>query len=197
MPSTLESLSQMVTPEMVEQVAKTLGIDPKMAQDGVKTVGPLLEQVMAQRTATPQGAQEVYDTVTQAGSSGGPGGLLGSLTGMLGGLTGGSGGGGAADGQTLVDKLLGAGRPHIEAYLKERTGMDVGPILAMAAPLVASALNKTIKDQNLDANGLANLLQSESRQFAAQNPETEQLIEGALQAGQQTQTPQTPQTPPV
>ena len=43
---------------------------------------------------------------------------------------------------------------------------------------------------------LANLVQTESRQFAAQNPETERLIEGALQAGQQAQAqaPQAMQT---
>jgi hypothetical protein len=193
MPSMLESLSQMVTPEMAGQAAGMLGVDPKMAEEGMRTAGPLLLQVLAERTASPEGAQQVYDTVTKTGSGGeGAGGLLGSLgplAGALGGLTGGAvgglTGGGSTSGQTLVDQLLGAGRPAIEAFIKERTGMDVGPILVLAAPIVASLLNKTIKERNLDASGLASLLQTESRQFAAQNPETEKLIAGAIQAGQQ------------
>ena len=79
MPSVLESLSQMITPEMAGQAARMLGVDEQTVQQGMATAGPLLQQLLADKSSTPEGAQQVYDTVTKADAAGGLEGILGSL----------------------------------------------------------------------------------------------------------------------
>jgi hypothetical protein len=195
----LESLSQMVTPEMVGQAATLLGVDEATAQQGLATAGPLLQQLLADKTSTPEGAQQVYETVTRA-DAGGLAGTLGSLApsgaagagagglaGMLGSLAGAAGGAsgaaGAGGGQGVLDQLLGPqARQAVTDLVRKQTGTDIGPVLAMAAPLLAGALGKLVKERNLDASGLATLLQSESRDYAAQHPEMQGLLTGAVEA---------------
>jgi hypothetical protein len=65
--------------------------------------------------------------------------------------------------------------------------------LAVATPLLAGLLGKQVKERNLDASGLANLLQTESRDYAAQHPEEQALITEAVQAAEQGGAPATAQ----
>jgi hypothetical protein len=95
------------------------------------------------------------------------------------------GAGGPAPGQGMVDQLIGAARGPLTSFVKERTGMDVGPLLALATPLLVGLIGKQAKERNLDASGVANLLQTESREYAAQHPEEQALISGAVQAAEQ------------
>jgi hypothetical protein len=208
MPSTLDSLLQLVTPETAGQIGKMVGMDEQTVQQGFKTVGPILQQLLANKTSTPEGAAQVFETATKANESGGLGGLLGSLGGLAGaggaggaagGTTGGTGdigglltsvlgsggAGGAGAGEGMVDQLIGAAKGPLTSFVKERTGMDVGPVLAVATPLLVGLLGKQAKEQNLDASGVANLLQTESREYAAQHPEEQALISGAIQAAEQ------------
>src|SRR5262249_7790436 len=127
---------------------------------------------------------QVYETVTKAASgSDALGGLLGgmgggNIGGLLQSLTG-SGG----SGEDMVNQLLGSGSTAIAGVVRERTGVDSAPILTMATPVRAGVVGKMVKERNLDANGLASLLQTESKQFAAQNPEMAGIISSALSAG--------------
>ncbi|HEX2517829.1 MAG TPA: DUF937 domain-containing protein, partial [Chloroflexota bacterium] len=70
----------MITPEMAGQAAKMLGVDEQTVQQGMATAGPLLQQLLADKTSTPEGAQQVYDTVTKTDAAGGLEGILGSLS---------------------------------------------------------------------------------------------------------------------
>ena len=205
MPGILESLSQMVTPEMAGQAAQMLGVDEATAKQGMATAGPLLQQLLADKASTPAGSQQVYETVTRADAGGGLAGMLGSLgqagagagagssggggglAGMLGSLAGAAGGAaGAGGGQGVLDQLLGPqAQRAVTDLVRKQTGTDIGPMLVMAAPLLAGALGKLVKERNLDASGLAGLLQSESRDYAAQHPEMQGLLSGAVEASHQ------------
>ncbi len=115
---------------------------------------------------------------------------------MLGSLTGAAGGAGGG-GQGLIDQLLGPQvRQAVSDLVKKQTGMDIGPVLALAAPLLAGALSKLIKEQNLDASGLAGLLQTQSREYAGQHPEMQGLLNEAVQVSRQAggAPPGAPQT---
>ncbi|HVG97022.1 MAG TPA: DUF937 domain-containing protein [Chloroflexota bacterium] len=183
MPGMLDSLSQMVTPEMAGQAARMLGVDEQTVQQGMATAGPLLQQLLADRASTPEGARQVYDTVTGTEATEATG-ATGGLTGMLGSLAGAAvPAAGAGGGQGLVDQLLGPqARQAVTELVRKQTGTDIGPLLALAAPLLAGALGKLVRERNLDASGLAGLLQTESREYAAQHPEMQSLLAGAVEA---------------
>jgi len=55
----------------------------------------------------------------------------------------------------------------------------------MAAPLVMSLLGQTIKSQNLDKTGVAQLLQQEHQQFMSSGSDTSKLVMKALDAGKE------------
>ncbi len=94
------------------------------------------------------------------GSSGGEG---------LGGLLGGLLGGGApasrtTNGDGILGHILGTKRGAVEQGVARSSGLDAGAVarlLPMLAPLVMGALGRAKKQQNLDAGGLASMLNQE------------------------------------
>src|SRR4029450_129329 len=82
MPSTLDTLLQMVTPETAGQIGKMVGMDDGPVRQGLKTVGPILQQLLANKTSTPEGAAQVFETATKANESGGLPGLLSLVRGL-------------------------------------------------------------------------------------------------------------------
>lgn len=121
------------------------------------------------------------------GASGGSGGGLGAL---LGGASGGGGGGGlgallgglmgggapaskTTDGDGILGHILGDKRGAVEQGVARSSGLDagtVGKLLPMLAPLVMGALGRAKKQQNLDAGGLASMLNQERARVERDSP---------------------------
>ncbi len=120
------------------------------------------------------------------GGSGGAllGGLLGggsggsSGSGGLGGLLGGLLGGGApasrtTNGDGILGHILGNKRGAVEQGVARSSGLDAGAVarlLPMLAPLVMGALGLAQKQQNLDAGGLASMLNQERARVERDTP---------------------------
>ena len=120
---------------------------------------------------------------------GGSGGSSG-LGDMLGGLMGGSSGGGLADllgglmgggtsaskttdGDGILGHILGNKRGAVEQGVARSSGLDAGTVsklLPMLAPLVMGALGRAKKQQNLDAGGLASMLNQERARVERDTP---------------------------
>jgi hypothetical protein len=202
MASLLESLGQSLTPETIGTLGKAFGLDEKMVQQGMSVVGPLVQGSLANSASTPSGLDGLMKILTpqqgastSAGSTGGGdwGSLLDSLSGgsgggstdMLGGLMGALSGEGAGSDLIggLVNGLFGDGLSAIGATLDKSLGFKVSPLIAAAAPMLLSQLRKVTQEQNLDAAGVANLLQQEQRAFQEQGGETAALVTRAMQAG--------------
>lgn len=187
MASIMDSLGQFVTPNSVGQIAGMLGVDPKIAQQGMEMASPLLLGATGRKMATPEGAAGVMDTLGKMdpdvllGSlqKGDVGGMLGGLSGMLGGTAGSSG-----DPATqMVNQLLGAGGPAVTSFVKQNFGFDIGPMLPMAAPILAGVISKAMKSGNLDAGGVSKLIKGETDSFAATNPTLAGQLNTALDLG--------------
>lgn len=122
------------------------------------------------------------------GGSGGSGG--GGLGALLGGGSGGSGGGGlgdllgglmgggapaskTTDGDGILGHILGNKRGAVEQGVARSSGLDAGTVaklLPMLAPLVMGALGRAKKQQNLDAGGLASILNQERARVEHDTP---------------------------
>lgn len=198
----MDSVSSMLTPDMVGKIGQGLGIDPSLVNKGLAVAGPLVTGALAKTASTKAGATGIADLLAQAESGAAQSAASGAgdqLSQLLGGAAGGDLGGmldgvmglvGASGGTTadMSQGILGQGVNAISGTLSGKLGFDVKPILTMAIPLVMGALNKAKKEGNLDADGIAKMLGDESKAFAADpaNKDTVALIDEAMKAGDES-----------
>jgi len=195
----LDSMSSMLTPDVLGKVGKSLGIDPSLVDQGMKIAGPLVTGALAKKTSTAEGARGFSDLLSSAEAAAGESAAAGmgdQLAGLLGGASGGNLGGmldgvmglmGASGGTgaDMMQGILGDGVNAIAPTLSGKLGFDVKPILGMAVPMVMGLINKAKKEGNLDANGIAKMLQGESKAYMADpaNKANVDLIKEAMDAG--------------
>jgi len=202
----LDVLSQQLGGPALQQMSSQVGADPGSTQKALAAALPLLVGGLARNAnQSPSGAQSLAHALERdhdgsvldglgalLGGAGG-GGALGSLlgggagreSGGLGGLLGGLMGGNAppsraTDGDGILGHILGSRRGAVEQGVARASGLkaaQVSQLLAMAAPLVMSALGRVKRQQNLDAGGLAGLL---GRERAQVERRTSGMPEGGL-----------------
>jgi hypothetical protein len=174
MASILESVTGLLTPGVVGQISKAMGVDASLVQSGLNAVGPTVLGSLAKSAATTDGAASLFKTISGMASGGGGdtiGALLSSIT----------GGGTDAD---MMQNMLGSGANAITGTLAKSLGFDVGPLMKLGAPVIGGLLSKSVKDMKLDASGLASLLTKEAKAFTDNpaNKATSQLVASALKA---------------
>jgi uncharacterized protein DUF937 len=155
--------SQLLTPDVIAQIASFLGIDKSAAQKAAGATIPAILAGLSDLVGTPAGASQLSKLLSQqqGGSpidllrNSGAEGLAQTGSSMLSGLFG---------GRTMdtmaqaVGKFAGTG---------EGGGKS---LLSVVGPLVLGALGQQQRDTGLDANGLASLLRSQKDQIVAAIP---------------------------
>jgi len=172
MASLIESLTQSLTPDLVGQIGKSVGLDNNLVSKGLGVVGPLVTGVLASSAQSPLGMDGLMKLITQTDSSSGLGSLVSMIT------------GGGASTSTLPG-LFGPGLSAITGTLERSLGFKVGPLIAMAAPLVMNLVGQTMKSRNLDKVGVAQLLQEEHTQFMKSGSDASKMVMKALDAGKE------------
>src|ERR1700744_3368166 len=154
---------QFLTPEVIEKIASSLGLDRTATQKAAGGAVPALLAGLSDLVATPTGTSQLSKLLSQqSGGSpldlmrnAGPQGLAETGASMLSGLFGGR----TMDtmGQVL-GKFAGIG--------------DVGgkSLLSILGPIVLGTLGQQQRTAGLDASGLASLLRSQKDQFTAALP---------------------------
>jgi hypothetical protein len=156
----------------VGQIGKSVGLDNNVVNKGLGVLGPLVTGALANSAQSPLGLDSLMKLIPQTGASSGVGSLVGMLT-----------GGGASS--SALSGLFGPGLSAITGTLDRFLGFKVGPLLAMAAPLVMNAVGQTMKSRNLDRAGVAQLLQDEQTQFMKGGSDASKLVTKALDAGKE------------
>ena len=195
----LDLLNQQLNGPAVRQMSSQLGADPESTQKALSAALPMLVGGLARNAQSSEGAQSLANALERdhdgslldglagllGGASGGSGGGLGAL---LGGASGGGGGlgdllgglmgggvpaGKTTDGDGILGHILGDKRGAVEQGVARSSGLDagtVGKLLPMLAPLVMGALGRAKKQQNLDAGGLASMLNQERARVERDTP---------------------------
>lgn len=203
--SLLGQLSELATPQVLDQVSKMTGVDTSKLSAGLGAAGAATLGSMANTASTSDGLSSLMDMVNTAGaapaggSSGGTDALssaLGSLTGggdqanaLLGSLVGSAtGGSGPTSATGITDKLMGSGINAISGTLSSTLGFNVKPMLTMVAPVLLGMVTKAVKSGNLDPAGLQKMLTDQSKAFMDDpaNAETAKLVNSALEAGKES-----------
>ncbi len=157
MTTLLESVGQQITPQMLGTIGKAIGVDEATVQKGLDVVGPVIQDGLAKKSQTTAGLDEIMSMLGGLESSGG-------LEAILSMLTKGGPAAGAASASMLGD-IFGPAVSAIGKTLSAKLGFDVTPLLTAAVPVLLGAIAGAAKSQNLDSKGIANMLQTEQRNF--------------------------------
>ena len=98
------------------------------------------------------------------------------LMGLLGGLAGG-GNNRALDASGILGHVLGGRQGAVQQGVSQASGLNGGQVsqlMGLLAPMVMSALGKVKRQQNLDADGVADLVNRERRTIEEETPGTQE-----------------------
>jgi hypothetical protein len=162
----VSSVMQCLTPDLVAKIARTLGIDPDLAQKVVAAAVPAILASFGGLAAKPAGAQQLSNALEQQHPD-----MLAHITDAI----GGSDQRAIADtGSGLLSSLLGGGGLNaLVSAVSTHAGVDQNSgksILGLLAPMVVGALGQQQRSDGLDADGIADLLSSQKDQIAAAMP---------------------------
>ncbi len=163
------TITDMLTPDLLQKAASLVGETPTVTQKGLGLAVPTVLSGLANLSSTDTGASQLLGLVNRLG---GDGDLLGSLAGFLG------GGSGTQTAMTaageVLQTLFGSNQNRLLDALASAVGAKssstAGSLLRLAVPLVMSLLARYRKQENLDAGGLAGLLRSQRSSYAGLLP---------------------------
>ncbi|MCW5619569.1 MAG: DUF937 domain-containing protein [Burkholderiales bacterium] len=153
----LESLSGVVSEELVAQASKFLGESPAATRGAVGSAIPALLAGLMQKTSSTQGATDLFRTLTGPSVDAG---ILDNLSGLF---TGGDRTNSLMrSGASLLSGILGSDKlGNLSGAIASLAGIKSSAatsLLSMAAPLLLGSIKKQVTTRGLDAAGLASLL---------------------------------------
>ena len=169
----VSTVSQFLTPDMVQKIAASVGGDGQQVQSAIGAAVPALLAGFA-GTATHGGAQKIADAVQQQSTA------LDDIGGLLGGgqnsLT--------ETGTRLVGSLLGSNaQSGISSAIAKFSGLGQGAATALMgalAPIVLGMIGKQVGPRGIDAASVSNLLESQKSNIAHAMPSRlGNLLEGS------------------
>lgn len=178
--SLLESLSGLVTPELIGKAAATFGDNEAAVSKGFGAALPLLLGSVAGRASDTNFASTLFSLVRDPANDGS---LLSSAASLLGANA--SSSPMMALGGKFLSALFGSNLGSLGNALAGHAGVKpatASSMLGMAAPLVLSILGKSVKSGNLNAGSLAALLMGQKHQYAAALPNALSKLESYFAA---------------
>ncbi len=167
-------LGQQQGSEAVDQISNQIGANPTVTNMAIQMALPMLLNGLANNAQQPQGAENLNNALQQH-----DGGILDSLGSFLG------GGNQAAhnDGIGILGHILGNNQGAVAQQVSQKSGMDIGQVaqlLITLAPIVMGFLGKKKQEQNLDANGLQNMLGEQQQTMQSSGNPMMDMVSGML-----------------
>lgn len=166
----LNLLKDQIDGSLIQEAGRFLGEDDSKTEKAVANVLPTLLGGLASKASAKGGAESLLGLLNDGGHDGS---LLNSLGGIF--------GGGSRTtnlmnaGSSLMSSIFGGKLNSVAGLISGASGISSrssSSLMSMLAPVVMGLLGKVKNEQNLDAGGLASLLQGQS-----------QYIKGAAPAG--------------
>lgn len=169
MPSSLlDSLSQLVTPDLLGQAASMLGENQGDISRGVTAALPMLLGGVASRATDTSFASSLFKLVTDSRNDLG---AVGNIAQLL--TPGSSNSAISALGGQLLGSLFGNNTSAVTSALAGYAGIkpqSASSLLSMAAPMVLGVLGKSVRGGGLNMSSLASLLKSQKGAISAALP---------------------------
>jgi len=166
--SLLDSLSQLVTPDLLGQAASMLGESQGNVSRGVSAALPMLLGSVASRATDTNFASSLFKLVTDSRNDLG---AVGNIAQLL--TPGSSNSSISALGGQLLGSLFGSNTNAVTSALAGYAGIkpqSANSLLSMAAPMVLGVLGKSVRAGGLNMSSLASLLKSQKGAISAALP---------------------------
>ena len=164
MASIIDSLAgQLLQGKSSTQWGYMLGTDEHTAQTAVATALPMIVGALARNASRPEGAAALTGALDRDHD----GSVLDDLAGFLNQPN-------LSDGDGILSHALGARRGTIEQGISKSSGLDpqkISLLMAALAPIVMGALGKARRSDDLDAEGVRDLLSQEEKELERKAPE--------------------------
>lgn len=157
MASLLESFASMASPEALKGIARSLRVDPAVMSQGLSLAAPTLVTGLANAASTPEGLDTVMSLL--------PAEVTDDVVGLV--ETVFNTPAGRSQLRQLLDTAFAGGTATVSRTLDKATGVPVSALLPVAAPVLMNEIKKMATSQNLDADGVARMLQGEANAFMA------------------------------
>ena len=154
MSSMTDMLLSQLGDDGLASLTKALGSNPQATKTATAAAIPLLFSALAKNASTNDGATALAGALDRDHDGG-------ALSGLASAFSQDSN----AEGEGILKHVLGGRRAHAESGIAAASGLDqsqTSSMLAKLAPLVMGALGKAKRANNLDSNGVTDLLRGES-----------------------------------
>ena len=168
-------LGQQQGGEAVSQISNQIGASPTMTNMAIQMALPMIMNSLANNTKEPQGAENLNTALQQH-----DGGILDNLGSFLG---GGSNQTSSSDGLGILGHIFGGNQGAVAQQVSQKSGMDISQVatlLITLAPIVMGFLGRKKQEQNLDANGLQNMLGQQQQTMQASGNPVMDMVSGYL-----------------
>lgn len=176
MANLMNIITQQLGAQAINSIARKIGGDSKMTQLAVSAALPLLISSLS-RNAAKGGTSALANALDRDHD----GSIMDDLVGFIGGNRQNQK---SADGAGILRHLLGDRRSNVEQLLSQDTGLDqnaTSSLLETLAPVVLGQLGREKRQNNLDENGLAELLRQHQEEEERQmQPEQRSFISNLL-----------------
>ncbi len=152
--SLLETIGQSLTPEVVDQIGKQLGVDTPTAERGIEIGVPMLIAALSRNTQSPEGAAELTNALEKDHS----GSILENIIDLVGNYQQG-------DGNGILKHVLGDKREKVEGAIGDNAGLDAGALLQILAPIVLGALGSQQRSEGLNPQDVAEVLEQSTEEI--------------------------------
>lgn len=169
-----------ISESLIDQLAGQLGgVDRQKTAAATDGILSTLLGAMARNASTPQGASSLNAALDRDHD----GSLLNDVMGMVTGQASNTNNR-AANGSGILNHILGNRQGGAVDMVSKMSGLDsskTGDLMTMLAPVVMGMLGKAKRENNLDANGISDVLGGFAKQQQSSNPAMS-LITGFLDA---------------
>ncbi len=167
-------LGQQQGTEAVNQISNQIGANPTVTNTAIQMALPMILNSLANNVQQPQGAENLNNALQQH-----DGGILNNL----GSLLGGGNQSASNDGLGILGHIFGGNQGAVAQQVSQKSGMDISQVatlLITLAPIVMGFLGKKKQEQNLDANGLQNMLGQQQQQMQSSGNPMMDMVSGYL-----------------
>ena len=151
--SLLDQLVGQLGDSNMKTISKTIGTDETKTQSAIAAALPLLMGALSRNASKPEGAEALAGALVRDHD----GSIFDNMDDLLNNPESGQGDG-------ILRHTLGEKRARMENGVSKMSGIDAasaGKLMMTLAPLVMGMLGKQKRQQNLDTNGLAGMLNQE------------------------------------
>jgi hypothetical protein len=152
--SLLETIGTSLSPEVIDQIGKQLGVDGPTAEKGVEMGVPMLLAALSRNAQSPEGAAKLTNALEKDHD----GSVLSDILGLIGNYQQGEGDG-------ILKHVLGDKREKVEGTIGENAGLDAGALLQILAPIVLGALGSQQRSEGLNPQGVAATLEESTEEL--------------------------------